>query len=826
MLWHNLRYGFRAFVRSPGFAAVTTLSLALGIGANTAIFSILDAVLFRDLPLRQPRQLVELSAIYRNGGRVPFSFPMFQELDRSQRVLEGLYGWSVAPLSNVEAGRTLFLGRMRAVTGNYFSGLGATPLLGRLIVPADSNAATHVAVLGYECWESRFGRDPAAIGKPIRIEGNQFTVVGVTHQWFTGMTPGEPPDVTIPIAAAPFDRESRSLLWVFATGRLRAGVSVDGARTQLATFWPALLGATVPTESRGERRHSFLSMRLAVEPAATGADTGFQSRISRPLFLLMGVVVLILLIACVNLANLTLARAATRSHEVSTRAALGASRRQIVLQLLTESLLLSAIGALLALAFAHWGSPLLMRLITQGTRYPVILDLAPDWRVFAFATAAAVFTGALIGLVPAWQMSREEPALVLRRRGASRGLGKSGKVLIVAQIALSLVLLFGAGLLLRTFRNLRAFDPGFQKTGVLEAALHSQPPAYSNTHKNVSRNAGQNPDQDPDVIAYRRQLVERAAALPGAISAALADVPVPAGEQGWRETVSPSGAEGTLELSVLATMAAVSPGFFKTLAIPLVSGRDFDWSDDSRHTAIAIVDSQVADRLFPAGGAIGKRIRFGVQPMFQSLEIVGVVHVARLIDLRDAGQHAIYVPCTQYGEARNLFVRAKHAAALARTLEDGVRSLGREYVTEARTIEEMSDQALVAERATAVLSTAFAGAALLLAGIGLFGLMSYTVARRTREIGIRMALGSQPGGILRMILRETLLLTLAGIALGAPCALGATRFIAHTLFGLSPLDPLTLAAASGALFAVGAIAGYLPARGVLRSDPMAALRCD
>jgi predicted permease len=554
-------------------------------------------------------------------------------------------------------------------------------------------------------------------------------------------------------------------------------------------------------------------MRLAVEPAAAGANAGFRDRLSRPLYLLMGVVVLILLIACVNLANLTLARAAARSHELSTRAALGASRRQMVLQLLTESLLLSAIGSALALAFAHWGSPILLGLITRGTQYPATLDLRPDWRVFAFAASAAVLTGALIGLFPAWQMSRQALAPAMRQRGTGRGQALSGKVLIVAQIALSLVLLFGAGLLLRTFENLRSSDPGFQRTGVLEAALHSQPA----TGKNL------------DMNAYRRQLVERAADLPGVVSSAFSSLPVPAGDQGWKETVSPVGSDANPNLSVLATLASVSPGFFKTLAIPLVSGRDFDWNDDPRHAVIAIVDSQTARRLFPAGGAVGQRVRFGVQSEFQDLEIVGVVRSARLVDLRDPNQPVIYVPSPQhpqYGDEGSLFVRANHAAALARALDREVRSLGHEYIAETRTIEQMTDRTLVAERATAIFSTAFAAAALLLAGAGLFGLMQYTVTRRTREIGIRVALGAQPHSILHMILRETLLLTLAGIALGAPCALAATRLIAHTLFGLSAVDPPTMAAACTALFAVGATAGYLPARRALRSDPMAALRCD
>jgi predicted permease len=817
LFWQNIRYGLRTFVRSPGYAAVTVVSLALGIGANTAIFSLLDAVLFRELAVPRPRQLVELTPIYRNGHSVPFSFPMFQEMDRAQRVFSGLYGWSAPVRFNVEAEGALFPGRVRAVTGNYYSGLGAAPLLGRLIAPADVNGVNaEVGVLGYECWESRFGRDPAAIGKKIQIEGKPFTIIGVTREWFMGMTPGEAPDVTIPIDNALFDRQSKALLWVFATGRLGEGVSVDRARAQLASFWPELLQATVPTQNRGPRRQSFLAMRLAVEPAAAGANADVRGRVERPLYLLMGVVALILPIACVNLANLTLARAAARSHEICTRAALGASRRQIILQLLTESILLSAAGALAALALAHWGSPALLGLITRGAMEPVTLDLRPDWRVFSFTGAAAALTGILIGLVPAWQMSRREPALVLGQRGTSRGPARSGQILVVAQIALSLVLLFGAGLLLRSLKNLRSYDPGFQKTGVLEAALYPLPAASPDARK------------DPDTNHHLRQLVEGAATLPGAVAAALSELPVPAGGQGWKETVSRKGADNP-ELNVLATLATVSPGFFKTLAIPLLSGRDFAWTDDAQRGRVAILDSQTARRLFPPGGAIGQHVRFGVQPEFQDLEIVGVVRSARLIDLRDSSQPVMYVPCqqhTQYATAGNLFVRATGAGALAQTLSREVRALGREYVTGTKTIEQMSDRALVAERATAILSTAFAAAALSLAGIGIFGLMSYTVTRRTREIGIRMALGSQPGAILRLILRETLLQTLAGIALGLPCALAATRLIAHALFGLSPADPATLAAASSVLFVVGTIAGYLPARRALRSDPMTALRCD
>jgi predicted permease len=813
MLWQNIRYGLRIFVRSPGFAAVTILSLALGIGANTAIFSILDAVLYRELPVRHPRQLVELAVIYRNGGQVPFSYPMYQALDRGQRVFSGLYGWTPASTSSIEAGVAPFLGGVRAVTGNYFSGLGVPPLAGRLIAPADAAANSQIAVLGYECWVSRFARDPAAIGKTIRIDGRPFTIVGITRQWFAGMTPGESADVTIPITAADMDRESRALLWISATGRLRDGVNLDQARMQLASFWPDVLHATVPTESRGERRQAFFAMRLKVEPAAAGAKTRNRGRLSKPLYLLMGMVALILLIACVNLANLTLARAAARSQEMSTRIALGASRRQIVRQLITESLLFSAAGAAPALALARWGSPLLLGVLTRGDLNPLLLDLRPDGRVFAFTAALAILTGVFVGLIPAWQMSRQQPADTLRQRGAGRAQALWGKVLIIAQIALSLVLLCGAGLLLRTFERLRFSDPGFRRSGVLEASLHVLPAAAKRVYT------------DQQTSSYRRQLVERAESLPGVASAAFSNVPVPAGDQGWKETVSPVGSEAN---PVLATLVSVSPGFFQTLAVPIVSGRNFDWDDRLGQPSVAIVDREVARRLFPSG-AVGRHVRFGVQPEFQSLEIVGVAQSAHLIDLRDAGQHAIYVACQQhpqYGGYDHLLVRANRPEGLAHALASDVESLGRDYVSETQTIEQLSDRALALERATAIFSTAFAGSALLLAGIGLFGLMSYIVARRSREIGIRMSLGSQPGAILRMMCRETLLLTLAGIAVGLPCALAATHFALHNVFGVSPFDPPSLAAACGALFAVASIAGYLPARRALKADPMAVLRSE
>ena len=820
-LGRSVRFVGRVFARSPGVAAFTVVSLALGIGANTAMFSILDALVLRPLPVRQPERLVRIGGIYRNGGSVPFSFPIFREIRARQRVFSAVFGWSSGGLFNFEANGARTLANVRAVTGNYYSELGAAPLLGRLIAPADTAAMSRVAVLGYGFWERRFARDPAAVGSVIHIEGRPFTVIGVTRKWFTGITVGEQPEVTIPLTTQPVIAgngpdfmENRALLWIFTAGRLNRGATIPQARSQLDSFWPELLMATAPTASSGARLRSFLSMRLNLQSAATGVSTSLRSQFTRPLYVLLAMVALILLIACLNLSSLTLARTAARSHELTTRIVLGAGRWRIIRQLLSESVILSIAGSLLGLALAEWGSRFLVALITWGHDAPIVLDLRPDWRVLSFTAGLAVLTAVFVGLAPALRMSRHEPAAVLRAspRTLGRTTGNMGKILIASQIALSLVLLSGAWLLLRTFQSLRAFHPGFEKSGVLEISLYPRPEGYSNL----------------DINRYRRELVERIRHLPGVTSAGFSDLPVPAGEEGWKDTASPVTGESDTGLGQLATLAAVTPGFLQTLGVPLVRGRDFNWTDDPKHPRVAIIDSTVARKLFPSGGAIGRRIRFGVQPEFQDLQVIGVAGNARLVDLRDGSAAVLYVPYTQhpqYGEEGNLFLRS-FGGGTARAATAAIDSFGHEYAIGAQTLDQTVDRALGRERAAATMSGFFGAVALLLAGVGLFGLMSYSVTRRTREIGIRLALGSPQGAVLRIVVRETIWLTLAGIVAGAPCALAAARLIGRMLFVISPHDPVALAAASGALFAVAAVAGYLPARRATRLDPMAALRCE
>lgn len=817
-LLRNLGYSTRVLSRNPGSSAVAVLSLALGIGANTGIFSLVDALLLRELPVLQPERLVQTSAV-RSGHEIPVSYPMYRELNRGQQVFSGLIGWSHGDMSDVEIDGRLSQADVDSVTGNYYSVLGVGPLLGRLITTRDANPESstiaRVAVLGYDYWRRRFGGSPDAIGRQIAIKGQSFTIVGVTHRWFTGMTTGEPPDITVPMQST----DNRALLWVFITGRLKDGVTASQARAQLQSFWPAVLLATVSTESPGPRRQAFLSMSVDVSPVATGVARDLRERFTKPLYVLLGIVGLILLVACVNLANLMLARAAARDHEMSVRVALGASRWELARQVLVDSLTIAISGALLGIAFAYWGSGLLVRIMMQGSLTPVMFNLNPDGRVLLVTAAITILTAVLFGIVPAWRASRQDPASVLQQgaRSVSAPTTRLGKTLIVAQVALSLVVLLGAGLLLRSFERLRTVDPGFNER-VLEVNLHPRP--------------GRPPDFD--VTQYQKQLLARISSQPGVISAALSDLAA-RGQGGWQDLVSPVAAPAGANTGVPATSLMISPGFLETLGIGLVRGRDFTWADDDHHPYATLISSSLANRLFPSGDSIGQHVRFGVMPYLQDLEVVGVTNDARLFDIRDASSPAIYFAdaqytgTTQYGSAElgGLYVRSRESPeSMTRSVEREIDALGYQYPVGAKTIAEDVSNELASDRAVTVLSGFFALLALLLASVGLYGLTSYAVVRRTREVEIRAALGARSAVVLWSILRDTPVLVLAGIAVGIPCALAASRLIARMLFGVSPADLPTMILVASVLLGVALLAAYLPARRASRIDPMIALRTE
>src|SRR6266566_1164515 len=644
-LWQNLRYSFRALRKNPGFTAVAILSLALGIGANVSIFTLINALLLRDLPVPHPERLVELSLV-RQGHKITFSYPMFRELDRGQRVFSGLVGWSESTISNVEVNGVFARSNILAVTSNYYSELGVAPLLGRLLTSEDVNphagSTSQVAVIGYEFWQQRLGGAHDVIGKQIRIEGQPFTIIGVTRKWFTGLTPGEPPDITIPITAFPltlplaggntFTLDDRSLLWVRVTSRLKDNVTIDQARAQLQSFWPEVLLATASTETPGLRRQTFLSMGLDVSPVRTGFARDLRAQFSRPLYLLAAIVGLILLVACVNLANLMLARAAARSQEMGVRVAIGASRWALAGQILTESLVLSLAGALLGLALSYWGSRFLVAFMTEGT---VSLDLRPDLRVLSSAAFVGVFTGILFGFTPTWHSSRQDPAVVLQQgsRSLAGGAGKLGKALIITQVALSLVLLLFAGLLVHTFEELRFLNLGFEKNNLLEIIPQAKPGGYQNL----------------DMNGYREQLIDRISRIPGVRSVGFADISIPSPEAPeQKQKVSVISEDPITGFQVMASQVSIWPGFFKALGIRMIAGRDLQLADDEKHPRLAIVSKSLAERLVPNGDAIGQHVRYSFWPDFQNLEIAGICEDARVLDLRDSAPPIIYLSYLQF----------------------------------------------------------------------------------------------------------------------------------------------------------------------------------
>lgn len=819
----DIRYGLRTLRRSAGFTSVAVLTLALGVGANTAIFSLLNGLALRNLAVPHPEQLVRFGVHSPGDDYTGLSLPMFQEFSRTQSALSSTFAWSGDGIVNVEINGVLSRADEFAVTGNFQSELGAVPEIGRLISPDDVklDAATpsQVVVLAYGFWQRHYGGSLDVIGKTLKIENLAFTIIGVTREGYTGFSADAPPEITIPLTAEPLIYGSSDVqkslarpdsLWLEAAGRLKPGVTIEQANAQLNTLWPGIQHAVMPSSQTTAEHNRFLALQLKVESGAKGSSL-LRHRFTKPLYIVFAIAGVVLLIACVNLASLLLARAASRSHELGVRVALGASGGRLVRQMLTESVMLSLAGTLLGFMFAAWASRALSDfIVSQIYSIPAGLNLLPDWRVLGFTAAVAICTGVLFGLAPAWCASREDPNAALQQGSRTLGAGASrlGKGLIVTQVALSLVLLVGAGLLVRTLEKLHTVYPGFRTYTVLDVSLFPKPDGYKNL----------------PWVTYYRELTDRVSHLPGVVSAGMMHTRF-GNVLEWTERARIAGTDTE---GLQADFEMAMPRFFETAAISLLRGRSFDWQDDENAPRVAVVSKSFAEKLFPDGNAIGQHLDVITRPRWQNLQIVGIVGNASLYDIRKQPPPTVYLPSMQYGDYMGwsqLLVQTNlPPATMADPLRRTVESLGHEYITSINTVRQDIDRSLLQERVTAMLSAFFGALTLLLAAIGLYGLMAHTVTQRTREIGIRVALGASRRSVLKMILRETLALVLGGVLIGLPCALAASRLIAHLLFGLSPRDPGTLAFVAGALLSVGILAGYLPARRAMRVDPMVALR--
>jgi hypothetical protein len=934
-LAQDLRYAARMLRKSPGFTAVALLSLGLGIGTNCAIFSVVDALLLKPLPVAGADRLVVLAKTDRGGPKPRFSYPAFRLLQQSAQVCSGVVavtyeftavvrvarpaapaalaatvdGGGEAPAAAADAIETA---GAELVSGNFFAVLGAGMAAGRPFTAAeDTVPGGHpVAVISYGYWQRRFGRDPAVVGRTLLVNGSPVTVIGVTRSGFRGVVADSAPDLFLPVTLRELVKyqgaidndgpdlpgrpiwEQVNAHWLMLLARRLPGVSVERAGAVLGVLYQRDKEARAPTRTDPLDRRELMSERLSIEPAARGI-TRTRGSLTPLLVTLTAASALVLLIACANLANLLLARADRRRKEMAVRLGIGAGRARLVRQLLTESLLLAGLGGVLGAAGAGWGSRLLLAMVSR-TSQPIPLDVDLDWRKLAFACGVALATGVGFGLAPALQATRLDLAASLKEgagalgggggwrgawrtaaagspagRGAAGGLAvrrgegsggggggrgsiggsgsgigghdggsgsdggqdggpgsgdgggrgggrRLGRTLVAVQIGLALLLLVCAGLFVRSLQNLMSVDAGFAREGLVLATINP-------------RLLG---DDDQRLAELYPRLVERLEAIPGVRSASLSDVRLFGGSV--EESIALPGYTPSPGEDMDVQLRVVTPRYFETLGTPLVAGRAFGPRDRPGAPRVAIVNEAMARRFWGRGSAVGRRFGFGPPANSRNLEIVGVVRDTRSVRLGDTPPPIAYLPVAQRpGVLFDVEVRLAGAAAaggappprIGAELRHAIAGVAPDLpVLSVITMGEQLARSLVRERATARLTSFFGLLALLLAAIGLYGVMSYNVARRTSEIGLRMALGAARGKVVGMVMRDTAVLIAAGVAAGMAAALAATRLLAGQLFGLRADDPATIGAATLAMIAVALAAGFLPARRAADTDPMVALR--
>ena len=814
----DVRYAARTLRASPAYTGVAILSLALGIGANTAIFSLMDAVVLRSLPVRHPEELVRVKE-GRSDGSDYFTNPIWEQLRDHQDVFSGAFAVGSTSFNLADAGE-----ERRAeglwVSGDFFSTLGVRAVAGRTLARSDDfRGCPGVAAVSHSFWLNVLRGDPAAIGKRIALDGHAIEVVGVIDPGFFGVDVGRRIQVYAPLCSQALitgtnSLDHRSTWYLRIVGRPKPALGLAQVRARLGSLSPAIFERTLPSGWSAEQRRDYLARRLDVSPSLA-ALSGLRRTYARALAVLMAMVAVVLLIACANVANLMLARATARQREMAVRVALGAARGRLVRQLFTESLLLSLCGATLGLLFARWGSHLLVTMLSTSER-TVDLDLALDLRVLAFTTAAAIATGILFGLAPAWRATRVDPQTAMKAQGRGVAEGHSrlsvGKMLVVAQVALSLVLVAGAGLLLGSFRTLATLDPGFRTTNVLVI--------YANLRAG-GRDKG-------DHHAMQRHILDRLRALPGVRSASVSTLTPISGSM-WNDAIVVPGFTPTKHEDEMVYMNAVSDGYFVTMGSELLAGRDVDSRDTPAAPKVAVVNETLAKRFFAGRSPLGQsfRLRHG-DSLGDPIEIVGVVGDAKYQSLRHTVPATAFVAVSQdtaFGAYPAYELRSDgDPIALAQAAKAAIAEVAPRASLQLTTLDRQVAESLTRERLLATLSGFFGVLALVLATIGLYGIMSYTVARRRNEIGIRIALGAAQTRVMRLVLGEVGRMVTLGLVLGAIGALGTTRLVASFLYGVAANDGRTLVASALLLGLVAGIAGFIPARRAATLDPMTALR--
>ncbi len=839
-LWQDLRYAVRTLLKSPGFLLVAVLSLALGIGANSAIFAVINAVMLRTLPVANPERLALLTdpgasgtnvETTENGERRMLSYPEFDRLRAGNSVFQGMFAAMSAPatLDVAESGggdqhpAGTAKARVQLVSGEFFDVLGVRAAIGRVFTSQEDRAqgANPVAVISYGFWERTLGGDRAALGKTLRIGRGLFRVIGVAPPGFRGMLVGSDTDMWLPItmqAQALPGRDyltRRDTLWLQVMGRLAAGISVEKAQAGVNVEFQQILrewAASAPTE---RERREMLNQKIKLKEGAKGASA-LRDQFSDPLELLMAMVGLVLLVACANIANLTLARASGRQRELGVRLALGAGRGRIVRQLLTESMLVAAMGGALGLVLAFWTTDLLLALVRRGFD-GVALDPARDARVFLFTAAVSVLTGVLFGLGPALRAARID---VNRTMGANvrgstgmRGRLQAGRALVVAQVTLSLLLCIGAALFVRSLHNLLNVKLGIDREHLLIARIDPVAAGYSQAALPV----------------LCERIRDRLKTIPGVRDAAVSNDGLFTGDEG--DHISIDGGIQRADDDMGSNWTLIGPGYLNTLGVPLLRGRAIDEADMERGRPVCVVNQAFAKYFFGDESPIGHHVTDLYPTTVTTFEIVGVVGDVREHQLRGNIRPRFYGnyahPIGTLTAPAMMVSAVGDPVIVVETVRRALAEVDRSLpVLNIRTLNEQLDRGAITQRLTADLSACFGGLALLMAAIGLYGVMSYSMARRTSEIGIRMALGASQSSVLWMAMRETLWMVAVGVALGLGAAWWLGRVVQHQLFGLSAADPVAIGGAVAVIVCAAAVAGFVPARRAARVDPMAALRSE
>jgi putative ABC transport system permease protein len=827
-LFRDLRHAFRLLRLSPGFTIVAVLTLALGIGANTAIFQLIDSIRLRTIPVNNPQELGTVRIADRHWGSGQFSgqysqltFPMWEQIRKRQEGFSEIAVWTGQQFNLATGGEVRYAKGLR-VSGDFFHVLGVAPILGRLLGPEDDQpgCGASVANISYAFWQRNFAGDTSVIGKRLTLDGNSFQILGVTPAAFHGISIGDTFDVAVPVCVEPIlsPRNNRLTIrhawWLASIGRLKPGWTIQRANAQMNAVTPAILQETIPTTYDSEATKKYLEYKLGVFSASTGFSE-LREDSETPLWLLLGISGLVLLIACANLANLMLARAGARERQITIRRALGATRWRMIRELLSESLLLALAGSISGLFLAFAVSRTLVAFISTQQNQ-IFLDLGMNWRVLAFTTALAVLTTVSFGLAPAIRATRSEPATLLQSgsRGSTGGRERFSlrRILVVSQVALSVVLLMGALLFVRSLRNLTTLNVGFQQTGVLITSVDFERLRIL----------------EERFTEYKRELVKQVQAIPGVESATHAML-VPFGGSTWNDEVL---TEGSDDNKGVAWINYLGPGYFQTVGTPLLAGRDFDDRDTATSVKVAIVNQAFVQKILKGVDPLGKRFRIHEPPGKPRplYEIVGVTKDNKFQDMHEEFLPFMYFPDTQQDKPSpddQILIRSSlPLSSLMASMKQTIGDVNPGIDLDFKVFKTRIHDSLLQDELMATLSGFFGFLAALLAAIGLYGVISYMVVQRTKEIGIRMAIGAERVDVLRLILREAGLLTIAGLVIGAALALGAAQAAKSLLYGLRPRDPLTLVAAVVVLSAVAAFASFWPAYRASKLDPLIALRYE